>query len=78
MIRLDTDVLTNPVLPPGGLPEAPPPMPGRIRLRQQYPETWLWSNATARYTHMQVCYRMLTRVIGHIGVNIGTILTLSQ
>lgn len=47
VIRLDTDVLTNPVLPPGGLPEAPPQVPGRIRLRQQYPETWLWTNATA-------------------------------
>ncbi|XP_065299747.1 CD109 antigen-like isoform X1 [Dermacentor albipictus] len=47
VIRLDTDVLTNPVLPPAGLPEAPPQVPGRIRLRQQYPETWLWTNATA-------------------------------
>ncbi|XP_037284570.2 CD109 antigen isoform X1 [Rhipicephalus microplus] len=49
VIRLDTDVLTNPVLPPAGLPEAPPQVPGRIRLRQQYPETWLWTNATASH-----------------------------
>ncbi|EEC12664.1 thioester-containing protein, putative [Ixodes scapularis] len=49
VIRLDTDVLTNPVLPPSDLPEAPPPVPGRIRLRQQYPETWLWSNVTASH-----------------------------
>ncbi|XP_022645189.1 CD109 antigen-like isoform X2 [Varroa destructor] len=45
-IRLDTNVLTNQPLPPSGLPEAPDVVPGRIRLRSRFPETWIWNNVT--------------------------------